>query len=384
MKCFYFIIPVFILFSCSQPENSTLSIPQIKLNPADTAEIFLEDIADDVSIINLGVAGDTTLKFPNSFFVTDSIIMIGDRARGTIYTYDRKGNALSRIGARGLNLGEYRDMVDVLYDARTKQLEVLDVGLERVFIYNTDGRFIKTLRLANPEKLGLQFAKVGNMYVTPAPALRNGGLMNRLSVFEQVGDVLGYHGSQVQSLPFVNNLHIGYSNQFQNYKDSIFYLPQLDDKIYRLNLKETVAAYQFEFPQGYHIPDEIKKAGFAKDDIFYWRKMQESKLVYNLSGLFITDKWVTFRYDYELMHGSRTAFYSKKTGKVLQIGEYRSRKDTSFKSRAPIVARYGDYFVLPAPIIKFSKPVSKKHSEKGKKEMYIAQHRLIFFKLKDF
>lgn len=383
MKYALVIAPLFFLFSCSSEPEKTTNLPKIKLNVVDTPTVYLEDIADDISTVNLGPAEDSTIVMPLKFEVTPDYIMVADRGQQAILKYDKKGKLLGRIGKKGILEGEYTGMTDAAYDVTTKQWTVYDMALQRMFTYDTDGKFLKTLRIANPQYVGIKFAKKGNMYVMPALAKKSNNELNRLYFHEQMGDVLGYHSAQIERPHFINNQFIAYPNIFDDYRDSLYYLPQLDDKIYRLGMDKSLPVYQIDLPQANQIPEELKTAGYAKDDIYYWDKMAASNTIYNLTSLFINDNWVSFSYDYKNMIRPRTAFYSKKTGRVVQLVAYKSKKDPAFTSRSKIVATDGDYFVIAAPIVKIREIASKNPTDKPKKDFHVAQHRLMFFKLKD-
>ncbi|TSJ43048.1 6-bladed beta-propeller [Mucilaginibacter corticis] len=380
MKYTFFFISVFLFISCSKTQTS-YNVPKIKLNLSDTSTVFLEDIAQDVSVVNLENGGENTLVMPTNFFVTDSIILIGDRARGSVFIYDKKGNLINRIGHRGSNFGDFQDMTDVWFDADQKQINILDKTSTKIFVFGTDGRFLKTTDILNPENLGMVFAKNSKMYVTTAPRNDQNKAISRLSIYEKNGDMLSFHAPGLTSPPLITDLDIVFPHQLEVYKDSIYFLPLLDYNIYNIGFNSAKPAYQIEVPEENQITDEIKEKKVAKDHFDYWKTMDKYKLLYNLSSLFITDDWVSFRYDFMSMHHSRNVFYSKKTGKVLQVTEFRSKKDTTFRSRSMVLAKYGDYFLIGVPNAVKADEKFNKERKSGPLKM---SFRLVFFKLKDF
>jgi hypothetical protein len=382
MKNLAYIIVLFFLFSCSNGEKP-LNVPKITLKLLDTQKKYIEDIAQDIITVDLGAPQDTMLKYPTHYFVTDSLILVVDRFRNAINTFDRKGNFKSRAKFQGDNKNQVVMITDVLLDEKQNQLEILDKGAAKILVCDINSRYLKTLDIVNNRNLGITFAKAGNLYVSPIfKNSRSRELKPRLSIFERTGDMLSFHGAEIESLPLIKNLDIVFQHQLENYKDSIYYLPLLDNKIYNVKLDEAVPAYEIVAPE---ITDALKKEQ-AKDHFEYWKKMEAYKVIYNVNSLYINDDWVTFRYNYQSKKLPREVIYSKKTGESIQVTELGSRKDPGFRSDGHIVAKYKDYFVMQTPYLtKLDKPIKvTDKSKKTKLQQVKISYRLMFIKFKSF
>jgi hypothetical protein len=384
MKYLAFFIFAFLFYSCNHIDPN-LNITKININPADSTSLFIEDIATDISTINFGRDTDR-IAMPGNVFVTDNRLIITDKSLGTLFIYDKKGILKRRIEARGHAKERLLDMKDVLYDTAQKQIEILDLGTQKIFIYTPEGQFKKTIKILNPMSLGFAFAKADNIYVTTAPPGTRNPIMKRLSVYEKTDDMISFHTSQIDMLPLVNDVDINFPHVFDNYKDSIYYQPLLDDKIYRIGLNYSTPVYQITPPDANKITDKLKKESVAKDHFEYWKKAQDYKIIYETNSLFVTNKYVSFRYNYQSNKNPRTIFYSKKTGKVLQAIEFKSRKDPNFRSMSPVLAKYSDYFVIGAPNVDLKKDIPALVSADPNENTITAdcKYKLMLFKLKDF
>jgi hypothetical protein len=381
---YLFIIPIVLLVACRQKQPE-LNIPKIKLNLLDTPKVFIEDIAKNISYVELTEKADTMLRFPTNVFLTDSLVIIADKAKKTIFLFDKKGNLKNKIKHLGDKFKRFSDITDVIYDESRKQIEVLDFGAKEIFEYDLNGKLVNVLNVLNYPNLGRNFVKAQNMYVTPLAPRRTNIPMNRLSIFEKNKDLLSLHTLELTSLPVIQGLDIAFPHVLDSYKDSIYYLPLLDDKIYNIGLNEAVPAYQIDASRENTVNEKLKSEKRTRDHFEYWKKMEAYNVIYNVKSLFITDKWITFRYNYQSKATPRNVFYSKKTGKVLQATEYLSKKDPNFRLRSAILAKYKDSFVMMAPIIKPINPATVANPfEKGNPKNYKFSYRLIVFQLKDF
>jgi hypothetical protein len=381
----YLALFLFVIFTVSCSKKNDNKVSKITINLLDTSEVFIEDVAQDIMNVNIGPPGDTTIKFPTHFFITDKGIIVVDKFQNIIYTFDRKGVLKNQIKGLASNKDSFSQITDVLFDETNNTLEVLDLNTAKIYVYNPDGKFLKTVNIADPRYFGLNFGKAGNLYVSLAHRSRNVKQSNSLSIFEQTGNTVNYHAPAINTIPMVKTLDIAFSHQIENYKDSLYYFPLLDDKIYQVGLNQANPVYQIEVPAENKLTQKMREEPPVKDHFEYWKKMAEYKIMCDNSSLFINEKWVSFRFKYEAKHSYCNVFYSKKTGKTLQVSKFKSRADTAFTSSYRILAKYGDYFVAASPTYKplnYGSPLIKPVVQ-SKRPPYEMTFRLTFFKLKD-
>ena len=177
-------------------------------------------------------------------------------------------------------------------------------------------------------------------------------------------------------LPIIKELDLGFAHQFDNYKDSVYYYPLLDDKIYTVDIDDVKPAFQIEVPEENKIGFDINSDKPAKDHFDYWKKMEAAKIMYDNNSLFVTDKWVSFRYNFGPRTDPRNAFFSKKAGKTLQFVELNSKKDPNFRSGNKIAGKLGDYFITMVP---FENATSSENKPGANQNVF----KLMYFRLKE-
>lgn len=373
MKQHLLIFLVLIIASCTQKGWNNTPAIKIKITPLDSQAVFIEDIADSVYYVQLKNTKDFFVNQVTRFFVTDSLIIIADHSQGAVLIFDQHGVPKTKIRRVENNPDQYASMTDVIYDAPQQLVEILDLSLNKIFRYNINGKLVKVLDIIGSRYFGLTFAKSNEMYVSEI--VNNNKEMIRLRIYKEKGDMVTYHSQELSFFPLIRELDIAFPHQFDNYKDSVFYFPLLDDKIYHITADGARPIYQVDAPKANLITDTIKAITTIRDHFAYWKKMETSDIIYDNNSLFITDQWVSFRYSFQSRISPRNVFFSKKTGKVLQLSEYSSRKDSTFRSRNRIIGKLGDYFVMRVPPL---------HPPVPGKDMPREEVSFMFFRLKAF
>ena len=379
MKQYLLILLILLLASCTQKGSKgryDQTTTKIKVTPLDSQAVFIEDITDSVYYVRLKTTKDFFINYISKFFVTDSLIIIADGSQSAVLIFDQHGVPKTKIYQSGNKPDQYVSMTDVVYDEDQHQVEILDLSVNKIFRYDITGKLMDVLEIIGSRYFGLTFAKSKEMYVSEI--VNNNKEMTRLRIYKEKGEIVAYHSQQLSFFPLIKELDVAFPHQFDNYKDSVFYFPLLDDKIYSITLNATTPIYQIDAPKENLITNEIKAITTIRDHFAYWKKMEASNIIYDNSSLFITDEWVSFRYSFQSRISPRNVFFSKKTKKVLQLTEYSSRKDTTFHSRNKIIGKLRDYFVMKVP------PLFLRVPRKEKSEMPHEDVSLMFFKLKAF
>lgn len=379
MKQHLLILLILLLASCTQKGSKgryDLPTTKIKITPLDSQGVFIEDIADSVYSIRLKTTKDFFINYISKFFVTDSLIIIADGSQSAVMIFDQHGVPKTKIYQSANKPDQYASMTDVVYDEHQHQVEILDLSVNKIFRYDINGKLNDVLEIIGSRYFGLTFAKGKEMYVSEI--VNNNKEMTRLRIYKEKGEMVTYHSQELSFFPLIRELDIAFPHQFENYRDSVFYFPLLDDKIYNVALNAATPIYQIDAPKENMITDEMKAIKTIRDHFAYWKKMEAADIIYDNNSLFITDEWVSFRYSFQSRISPRNVFFSKKTGKVLQLTAYNSRKDTAFHSRNRIIGKLRDYFVMKVPPL--MPPVSGK--EKG--DTVHEDVSFMFFKLKAF
>lgn len=376
MKQHLLIFLILLLASCAQKGGkgwNDLPAIKIKITPPDSQTVFIEDIADSIYYVQLKATPDFFVNQISDFFVTDSFLIIADHSQGAVLIFDQHGVPKTKIHRVENKRDQYASMTDVLYDAQERQVEILDLSQNKIFRYNIDGTLNKVLEIIGSRYFGLTFAKSKGMYVSEI--VNNNKEMVRLRIYKEKGNMVTYQSQELSFFPLIKELDIAFPHQFDNYRDSVFYFPLLDDKIYHVTPDGAIPIYQVDVPKSNLITEETKAIRTIRDHFAYWKKMESSDIIYDNNSLFITDQWVSFRYSFQSRISPRNVFYSKRTGKALQLTEYSSRKDSTFHSRNKIIGKLGNYFVMKMPSL--HPPV---HGTAAPRE----DVGFMFFRLKDF
>ncbi|GAA4088322.1 hypothetical protein GCM10022392_06910 [Mucilaginibacter panaciglaebae] len=360
----------------AQKETTTTDSKKIKIDLTDTSAVDIKKITDTMYTVSLHGGRGFDLSPLVNFFFDDNRIIIADRMKGIVYLFNQKGLLLNTIHpskqTNALNKIIFKNVTDVFYDDNEKLIEILDRTANAVFRFKPDGKVYDTLSFADRKALGFQFVKSKDRYVNK---LLSGNADRRdVGVYYKQGQLINYDVQELSVIRYMKYQNILLPHPFDVYKDSIYYIPMLGDKIYNLSTKDTRPEYKLDYPDINKLPTEIKVKDPTGDIYAFYRTMNHSDVPYNNSSLFINDNWVSFKFNFHSKTSPRNVFYSKKNKKVLQFSRFKNNID-DINPYAPIIGKYKNYFVL-------ANQLSGKPSDNAKK---ITEKRfdLIFFKLKN-
>jgi hypothetical protein len=371
----YTLIALFILLitACNRKSktDANLNIEKIKINLNDTSLKCIEDIADTMHIVSLKTEKNFHISRVYDLLFSEKSIIIADHITGWILIFDTKGNLVKKISHRP-DKKKFRSITEVFYDDEEKLIEILDRTASQIYRYDEDGIIKDTLSLADTKAWGYQFVNVKNKYATIL--LNSNRNRKAIGIYVKDENVLRYKSEQLSAIPYLKYLDFRNPHPLEAYRDSIYYLPILDNKIYNLSNEQASPVYLLDYPQKNRLTTEIKEKPPTKDPYAYFRIMVSAKIPYNNSSLFINDNWVTFSCNFQSKISPRNIFYSKRTKKVLQFSALKSKKDNSVLPYANIVGKYKEDFVIFAE-------VPKKIKEDT--DIFKGQYKLLFFKLKN-
>lgn len=136
----------------------SLSMFILSCNPADTNNTIIDvDVSKDYPVKTLSLESFSKIEYvvmddSNDFLfkgrpqcITDNTIVIDDMTSGDFLLFDRQGHPLSKISAKGDGPNQFASYSRIIYDENNRELFVFDEN--RVFVYSSDGTFIRAFRL---------------------------------------------------------------------------------------------------------------------------------------------------------------------------------------------------------------------------------------------
>lgn len=148
----YLILFLFLLFSCKNNNESSLTEPKFVIN-LDTIEMKgvmpFSSIFKSVKPIFLETSEDNLVSSIDVIEVIDSLIFILDRKYKRLFCFDIKGNYLRKIGSVGGGPGEYSNISDFTIDSNDKTLYLVDYIESKIHSYKLTGEYVKTLSLSD-------------------------------------------------------------------------------------------------------------------------------------------------------------------------------------------------------------------------------------------
>jgi|GEM_PF-1521039 len=350
---------------------------KIKLNLFDTSKKYIEDIADTTSEVTLTFSHYFTFSEMSNFFITDDAIILADRMQGIVFIFNRKGELIktvnSAVDKKKMSDGRFTYISDAFYDENEKLIEILDRTADRVFRFTAKGEVKDTLKLGDARAWGYDFVKAKDLYVTKL--MSNNEDRKALGIYKKDDKVLRFNAEALPAIPAMEKLNIVQLHQLDVYKDVAYFFPMLSDKIYQISSTGAKPAYVLDYPEKYHLTDEVRNATPIRDPYLFFRNLVRAKVIYSNNSLFINDNWVSFRFNFQSKESPRNVFYNKESKKVLQFSDLQSKTGLRLMPKATVIGKYKDYFVMlnDAPVRKSKDP----------KVPGVGNYKLLFFKLKN-
>jgi hypothetical protein len=370
---FFCILISILIIGCKFQNSSTQTFPYKKINisPENVSDLYLETSMDTFYFLTLSTDKDFLLSHIDKMFFTEKSIAVTDNS-GSIFIYDRQGKPENKIFARGKGPGEYISISDLFFDKVLKQFEIYDNPSKKILIYDFKGKFLNEKKIVGDRLPGLRFTKFKDTYIFDHGQVSSDG--KRLGIFDK--DL--HHLKSFINIPeTVKRLGYGHLFTMDQFNDTLYcVVPMMDDKIYSIKKDTITPVYEIDYPG-----KDLNKLNTTEnlDEIDkYSTFSSSSSQIYDLSFLFVNHDFITLKYYFKGKPSHM--FYSKKSGHVKQYFQIRSLKNDFLRIISGIIAKDGDYFVIP-----IHESLNKYLPENIKKKLDENSNPvLLFIKLKEF
>ncbi|WP_457288827.1 6-bladed beta-propeller [Pedobacter sp. UYP24] len=315
----------------------TVNVQKIKFDPGKSVPVELKQVAEHISVKILSSDNGYHINDFEKVFLIDSLIIVPQKERGEILMFDLNGKPKRKLRLMGSGAGKILDMSDVFLNKTTKVLEVLDKKVTKVFSYDLKGKFIKEVRLNDFKFTGFRFVSNSEFYVFERIRTRSNN--DRLGVFDKDFKYINSYLKIPDPIAGMNYLR---QHILEVYKDSVYYIPLLENKIYNVTKKGAQPVYEFDAPDAYKVTDNFMAKNKFTNLGQFLLEMETSKLIICTDHLYITDDFIYFSYRTE--KGWKKLLYSKHTQKVVEHTYLKLDNAASLELTAPVIGTDGDNF----------------------------------------
>jgi len=138
-----------ILFSsCTSTGSSEgqFKLPSLKATLNNAQTLRLSDCFEEVSYIPLETSDDFLLGYIGKMLIEGNTIYF--LSGKSIYSFDlNSGKGKMNLSKLGNGPGEYKSLFDFVIDKNTRHIELLDNNGKKIFVYDLNGNFQKSLSL---------------------------------------------------------------------------------------------------------------------------------------------------------------------------------------------------------------------------------------------
>ena len=151
MKKYLLLSIVFSLFlcGCTQKQNEVKNLSGMETIPITDFETYngrFSEFAEDVEMIPLEFTDKSILGGIRKVVLSEDFIFVQDKSnRGGIYTFDRNGKFLYRIGNQGQGPEECLALFDFSINEKDKLIYLLDQPRGKILVFTFDNQFVKSI-----------------------------------------------------------------------------------------------------------------------------------------------------------------------------------------------------------------------------------------------
>lgn len=179
----YFVILVFLLFSCKNSPRDKSATETIPLSNIGNKN--LSEIVEEVSYVVLKNPNKAFVQVDKMFVVDENLIVVDLFGMQSLLQFDRQGNFLNTIGKLGEGPEEYLNTIDVAYSHDEKLIEILST--KGIIQYGLDGKYNSRVELESRPHRFLKIDPSSYIFYIPevmASELREGYGKDILYSFE--------------------------------------------------------------------------------------------------------------------------------------------------------------------------------------------------------
>lgn len=311
-RLMFCLMPLFAIGGCSNSSSS--EYPVIKFDKDSAKDLFSVYPVSEEIILDTPIGlSDTKL------IVNGSDYYVLARYEGSVVRFDKNGKLVREYGAIGRGPGEYTSPTDFIVDKISGNVEVLSSSLEKIYVYNSDGLFLKDIPVTG---IAYSFAKRNeNEYVmAKGPAHEELGELGTAQVYKMdaSGNITDkFLAIENNALPFPMN-----DNSIQETNGKIHYKSWFSDKIYDVTGDEPgiVAAVDFA---GHCLTEQMLIDGKSMEDLMNY--MVALGEFYTIKSYLENDKYI-----YINLTESNTfhLIYNKKSGESVTYSHPENRTIT--------------------------------------------------------
>ena len=138
-----------ILSGCTQKQsesNESSGMESIPITDFETYNGRFSEFVEAVEMIPLEFTDESILGEIKKVVLSEDFIFVMERDNSAgIYTFDRSGKFLYRIGNRGQGPKELVDVADFSINEKDRLIYIFDGARTKVFVFSFDNEFIKTI-----------------------------------------------------------------------------------------------------------------------------------------------------------------------------------------------------------------------------------------------
>lgn len=263
--------------------------------------VFYQDsVFDIIDIVELELTDKSQFARIDKFFVTDSLLIIGDRSQDKILKFNRQGKFLGTIGTKGKGPNEYHVFMNIAYDKASDCL------------YITNGRkvLIHDLKTDEVSEIRTDFAfadfrKIGDSfwgYAPWGPIEGIDSLVNIIQVADNWKDVMSTH------LP--GNMRDSglYGNHFFDYDNQYFFAYGHNTQVYQIIDGEVKPFFRLENLISSERYEELSGKEMSRDE--YAKATTSSKYYTKIGDLAVSDDLIFFGFSQIVPNGKSTGVYT--------------------------------------------------------------------------
>jgi len=233
------------LYGCTTKQKDEMNTIRVDLEHKQKVSIF--DIFSKIDIIPLETNDLSLIKFIRKLVVYhDNIYILDDLSKILVFSHD--GKFLYQINNKGMGPEEYIDISD--FDVTNDSLSVLSAVGNKMFIYDTDGHFIRRFYLPQINRAYNSFKFINNDTI----AFWTFDYENRLKIYSKSSNRIFKEG-----IPEKNNIYGNLNIKMFPYGT---FIPSVNDnRVFKITPQsEIVEAYRWDFGKLNNTPEMIENA----------------------------------------------------------------------------------------------------------------------------